>query len=425
MQAATAIDGRAETSCTEEESAFGIEELFFSHTDERGILRSGNEVFRRVSEYGWDELIGAPHKIVRHDDMPKAVFWVLWDRLRKGLLTGAYVKNRARSGKFYWVFAIVFPVPGGYSSIRLKPTSPMLAAVQALYGDLRAGEKSGEFDTDQSVMQLMGGLADLGFRDYNAFMARALVDEMEARDRALGHEQTLSSDNLRTLLDTAAGTLKYATRTMALFQQIRGFPINLQIQAMKRHATGKLFGVIAADYRRFCSEIEVRLKAFMETSLRVSDRVSTGIFMLCTSEIQAGMIDYFRAEQADADSGIDTVAEIQRLEDQAGSYAELTLKGLIDIMHEAEHFESVIAEITWLVGALNMTRTIGNIETARMGAEGITLQKMMEEAESFQRKIVEHLEEIDEQAGEVGSGAETFWRYLKQRNEARALRPAG
>jgi len=82
-----------------DEISFAIEELFYSRTDQSGIILSGNSVFQRVSIYGWNELSGRPHKIVRHPDMPRAVFFLLWDTIKKGQPVGAYVKNRAKDGR--------------------------------------------------------------------------------------------------------------------------------------------------------------------------------------------------------------------------------------------------------------------------------------------------------------------------------------
>ncbi|HPE46849.1 MAG TPA: PAS domain-containing protein [Hyphomonas sp.] len=96
------------------ESRFEFNELFFSRTDESGIIKFGNSVFQRVSVYEWDELLNKPHKIIRNPDTPRAVFRLLWDSIKSGSPIGAYVKNRAKDGRYYWVFAIVTPVEGGY-----------------------------------------------------------------------------------------------------------------------------------------------------------------------------------------------------------------------------------------------------------------------------------------------------------------------
>jgi hypothetical protein len=65
------------------EAPFGLEESFYSRTDTRGIIASGNFVFQRVSHYSWEELIGAPHKTIRHPDMPKGLFSLFWDTIKR------------------------------------------------------------------------------------------------------------------------------------------------------------------------------------------------------------------------------------------------------------------------------------------------------------------------------------------------------
>ena len=110
---------------TDQISPFAIDELFFSRTDQKGIIRSGNDVFVRVSRWDEADLVGAPHNVIRHPDMPRAVFRLLWDTLGAGQPIAAYVKNMARDGAYYWVMAAVVPWGDGYLSVRMKPTGPL------------------------------------------------------------------------------------------------------------------------------------------------------------------------------------------------------------------------------------------------------------------------------------------------------------
>lgn len=80
-----------------------------SETDEEGIIKFANDEFCKYAEYSLGELVGKPHNIVRHKDMLKAAFKALWDTVKKGDRWRGFVKNRTKSGKFYWVFATVFP----------------------------------------------------------------------------------------------------------------------------------------------------------------------------------------------------------------------------------------------------------------------------------------------------------------------------
>lgn len=171
------------------ERPFHLHELFFSTTDEHGVIVHGNKVFVRVSGYAEEELIGAPHSIVRHPDMPRCVFQLLWDTIRSQQTIVAYVKNLASDGSYYWVLAVVTPFPGGYLSIRLKPSAPLFQQVKALYGELlgkeqeieHRGVKERATAIAASTSLLQQSLENLGFADYQSFMAHALLTELEHR----------------------------------------------------------------------------------------------------------------------------------------------------------------------------------------------------------------------------------------------------
>ena len=125
---------------------FKVSEAFFSTTDPRGIILAGNRVFTRISGYTEPELIGKPHNIIRHPDVPRAVFKLLWDTLAAGQPICAYVKNMAKDGAYYWVLALVAPMPGGYLSIRFKPSSALLPLVESVYREMRVIESAAEKD---------------------------------------------------------------------------------------------------------------------------------------------------------------------------------------------------------------------------------------------------------------------------------------
>ena len=105
-----------------------IEDLFFSTTDAKGVIDEANEVFARNSRYERSELLGAPHNIIRHPDMPGAVFKATWDLLGAGHPVCAYVKNLARDGSTYWAFATIVPIAGRFlSKPRSQPGTPVPA----------------------------------------------------------------------------------------------------------------------------------------------------------------------------------------------------------------------------------------------------------------------------------------------------------
>jgi PAS domain S-box-containing protein len=155
------------------ERFFGDDEIIVSKTDLQGKITYANDVFIRVSGYEEAELIGAPHSLIRHPEMPRAVFKLLWDTLAGGHEIFAYVNNMARTGDNYWVLAHVTPSFDrdgaiiGYHSNRRVPDPDKVAKVKPLYAALLAAERQHADRRDglvASVALLEGILAQAGLR---------------------------------------------------------------------------------------------------------------------------------------------------------------------------------------------------------------------------------------------------------------------
>ena len=137
--------------------SFSEDEIIVSKTDLRGIMTYVNDVFIRVSGYEERELLGAPHNLIRHPKMPRAVFKLLWDTIKRKEEIFAYVLNRARSGDEYWVFAHVTPSFDssgkhvGYHSNRRSPYLDALPAVKQLYAAVLAEEEKHRVAADAAA----------------------------------------------------------------------------------------------------------------------------------------------------------------------------------------------------------------------------------------------------------------------------------
>lgn len=115
--------------------------MIVSETDAKGIIIYANADFCKIAGYTKDELIGNPHNMVRHSDMPKAAFENLWETVKRGDVWNGIVKNRTKNGGYYWVNATVFPskdVNGNirYVSVRVKPTKEEIEKAENLYKTL-------------------------------------------------------------------------------------------------------------------------------------------------------------------------------------------------------------------------------------------------------------------------------------------------
>ncbi len=136
---------RVNLPVTHTELSFPAEQRLISATDERGNLTYCNDEFVAVSGFTREQLIGSPHNIVRHPDMPPEVFAHMWEHLKAGKNWMGIVKNRCRNGNHYWVSAYVSPIRQdgrvvGYESVRVRPDAAQVRRATALYARLRAGK---------------------------------------------------------------------------------------------------------------------------------------------------------------------------------------------------------------------------------------------------------------------------------------------
>ena len=129
----------------DEEVPYPDGKLIVSCTDLRGIITHCNQSFVDMSGYSKAELIGQPHHILRHPDMPAVAFKDLWTTIERGIKWHGYVKNLCKDGRYYWVFATVIPnvrngTIVGYTSVRRKPSRTQVNACISLYARLKAQE---------------------------------------------------------------------------------------------------------------------------------------------------------------------------------------------------------------------------------------------------------------------------------------------
>lgn len=131
---------------TTNERLFSEDDVIVSKTNAKGHIVYANDVFCKVGLYSEPDLLGKPHSIVRHPDMPRSVFQILWQRIQEGEEIFAYVKNLAKNGDYYWVFAHVTPTIGpdgsicGYHSNRRVPDRAGVERVEQIYREMRVIE---------------------------------------------------------------------------------------------------------------------------------------------------------------------------------------------------------------------------------------------------------------------------------------------
>lgn len=131
----------------DEEIKFADDEIIVSKTDLNGEIKYANEVFCRLAEMDEVDVIGKPHNVIRHPDMPRSIFYFLWEAIKSNKEIFAYVKNMSSTGKYYWVFAHVTPTVDeggkitGFHSSRRSVEPAKLSVVSDLYKKLLSLEE--------------------------------------------------------------------------------------------------------------------------------------------------------------------------------------------------------------------------------------------------------------------------------------------
>lgn len=149
------------------------DDFIISKTDLNGRITYVNQIFIDLAEYTEKELLGQPHSIIRHPDMPRAIFKLLWERVQHKKEIFAYVVNRTKKGNYYWVFANVTPSLDerdniiGYYSVRRKPNPAALEIIKPLYKRMLEAEMRGGIEASTKLLNEI--LADKG-ASYDEFI---------------------------------------------------------------------------------------------------------------------------------------------------------------------------------------------------------------------------------------------------------------
>ena len=149
-----------------DEKVMSENDFIVSKTDTKGYITYCNRIFVEMAGWSRFELIGANHNIIRHPDMPKIAFKILWDLIQNKKEFFGFVKNLRKDGGFYWVFAYItadLDLNGnivGYTSFRKKPSRKGIEVMSGIYKQLVEAEKSGGMSASYELLKELLGATD-------------------------------------------------------------------------------------------------------------------------------------------------------------------------------------------------------------------------------------------------------------------------
>ena len=422
------------------ESPFNIDELFFSITDPKGIILTGNDVFVRVAKMTRDELIGKPHNIIRHPDMPRAVFKKLWETIQAKKPFIGYVKNMAKDGSYYWVLAAVYPLcdqEGNiekYISIHLKPSSKMFKLIPDLYAELRQYEE--RHGMEATIELLDKKIKELGFGSYEEFAKRAFFEEIQSRDKLLSNDHYAGCQidlsaitpqnahfvdllcNLQTLFMRINRYFNEIFSRVNLFlnlneelnnksqfiyelaEDIRLLSLNASIESYKIKKEGASFSTLSHEMRK---NAELGERKILELSELIEDTrkdIEDIGFYILTSKLIIEMITFFTKEMIGTlsrdgkqeERQKDVVSSILDLFTLLTNYASDLLRNVDVTKNQLRTMAYNMRELNVLINRLDFIHINGLIESAHAKDEGggftIIFSQMLKLIEAAKKEII-------------------------------------
>lgn len=398
------VDRRIEARPSTGEAPFALNEVFFSRTDERGVIQAGNYVFKRVANYEWDELIGAPHKVIRHPDMPKGVFQLFWDTIGAGDSMGAYVKNKAKDGLYYWVFAVIVPCDGGFLSARISPSSDLFEEIKTIYAEMRQAETNDGITPEESAEMMLTWIRDKGFENYHQFATHALSEELISRDIGLDRPKDQKISDLRQMMSNAEVLVGETQGLVKDFDAMHTIPHNLRVIASRIEPSGGPVTVLSQNYGAMSREMSDWFAAHVMGENSNFNTIKLAVTNSLFVEGMARMLNECHAQLKTERRGlgdIDMEAERGILSALVETETERARKGVEEVDQEAERIMRACQVMHRQFLGLSSTRVLCKIESARLPESGETLSDIIDQLGVFQERISRRLDDITKLSNEI------------------------
>jgi aerotaxis receptor len=399
-----------------------------SKTDLKGKITYINPYFVEVSGFTEEELIGAPHNLVRHPDMPPEAFADLWQTLKAGLPWTGMVKNRRKNGDYYWVVANVTPVlengrATGYMSIRSKPSRAQIATAERAYRDIVAGNAKRVAVKQGQVVRT--GLAGM-VRAWNELSIQtrfnvglALLATLIAAMGGIGQLSQPGSAAAWSAGLAAAGIAVTLVLGLALRATVT-VPLRQATTAARALAGGDLTGTVdvsrgddMGQLLRALQQINVNMMAIIGDVRANVDAMGTAtrdiaegnLNLSSRTEAQASSLEETASSMEEFSSTVRQNADNARLASElVATTSQIAIKGgqsvadvrttMGDISASANKIVEIIALIDGIAFQTNILALNAAVEAARAGEQGRGFAVVATEVRSLAQRSAAAAKEI-------------------------------
>ena len=430
--------------------------MLVSTTDTQGRITHCNGPFVAISGYDYDELLGQPHSIVRHPDMPKQAFKDLWATVGRGRPWSGVVKNRCKNGDHYWVLANVTPVVRdgrnvGYISVRQKPTRQQIEEADRLYARIRSGHSHFKLHA--------GGVRRVGWRDWPFAIFRLSLTQRLAvafagwlglvlASAAAGASPWLQGG---LLLGGAAALIGWfhvtvdqsLQRCLELTTQIAGCNLQGDIDYDMRHPVGQLMRnvkLINLNMQAIVEDVRAEVAGMTEAATEIA----AGSLDLATrTEQQSANVERTASAMQQIASVVQQTAQTARRAEQTSSSARdrashggRSVSELISTMRSIDAASGRVAEVIRVIEGIafqtNLLSLNAAVEAARAGEHGkgfgvvasevrALAGRCAEAAKEIRSLIGDSTEQVAQGSSSVAQAAEVIERIVHSVNDVTSL----
>ncbi|UYF98720.1 PAS domain-containing methyl-accepting chemotaxis protein [Halomonas sp. GD1P12] len=349
---------------TQKEYVLGDETVLISRSDLEGNVTYASAAFVEVSGYSRDELMGSPHNMIRHPDMPEAAFKDFWHTIKAGNTWQGHVKNRRKNGDHYWVNATVAALRDGdrivgYTSVRRKAQPEAIALAENVYSELREKGASRRYRVSGGAIQRKGIMGLLGRFQLGSLRAR-LTGMVVVAMVLLGLAGALGVYGLVNAGDRLARLDDGGLQSIANLQSIerRVSETVQQVEPAVRNPRGADIAAITASAQQQLVEIDTRWSAYLaaedaaDTVIQAFDgtlRQWSAALNQTMAALGAG--SNFAAFEAFNDTALPATGTLRELSDQLVEQERADAQALVQEAHR-DREQMLVAQLVLIVVGL-------------------------------------------------------------------------